>query len=43
MDSQNTSEVSLTEMIHLLEQYQKNRKSDLFHMNNIKKKAVSRF
>lgn len=37
------SDNSMTSLPSLLQQYQQNRKSDLFHTRNLKKKAVSYF
>lgn len=37
------NDTSMLSLIGLLGQYQQDRKSDLFHMNNIKKKASSYF
>ena len=38
-----TSDSSMVPLVSLLSQYQSNRKSDLFHISNIKKKATSYF
>ena len=38
-----SSDKSMLGLVHLLGQYQSGRKSDLFHISNIKKKAKSYF